>query len=91
MVLEKNTIKIKLRKDFYCYLFLERGEGREKGRETSVCERNIDLLPLSMCPNRGRGPNPGMCPHQESNLRPFALWEDAQSTEPCPSGQNSIS
>ena len=35
-------------KDFI-YSFLERGEGREeeKERDTSMCERNIDLLPLA--------------------------------------------
>ena len=29
------------------YLFLERGEGREKGRETSIWERDMDWLPLT--------------------------------------------
>ena len=29
------------------YLFLERREGREKGREASMCERYIDQLPLT--------------------------------------------
>ena len=41
--------------DVYFYFFkilflslsLERGEGREKGRETSMCERYIDQLPLA--------------------------------------------
>ena len=33
------------------YLFLEEGkEGRKRGRETSMCERNIDQLPL-ICPH----------------------------------------
>ena len=31
-------------KDFI-YLFLEKGKGREKGRKTLMCERNIDWLP----------------------------------------------
>ena len=29
------------------YLFLEKGEGREKGRETLMYERYNDLLPLA--------------------------------------------
>ena len=34
---------------FFNYFFkdLERGEGRKRGRETSTCERNINLLPLA--------------------------------------------
>ena len=27
------------------------------------------------------GTNPGMCPSQELNWRPFAVWDDAQQTE----------
>ena len=46
------------------YLFLERGEGREKERE-----RNIDWLPLACMPLTGDlAPDPGMCPDQELNL-----------------------
>ena len=55
-------------KDFI-YLFLERGEGREKERE-----RNISVwLPLTWPPTRNLAYNPGMCPDWESNLRPFGL------------------
>ena len=45
------------------YLFLERGEGREKERE-----RNINVwLPL-MCPPTGDlARDPGICPDWESN------------------------
>ena len=39
-------ILIVLKKDFI-YLLLERGGGRERGRETSMCERYIDQLPLT--------------------------------------------
>ena len=42
------------------YLFLERGEGREKERD-----RNIDRLPLTC--TLTRGPNPGMCPNRDAN------------------------
>ena len=30
---------------FKCLLFLEKRVGERRGRETSVCERNIDQLP----------------------------------------------
>ena len=51
-----------LKKRFY--LYLERREGREKGRETSIsC-----LLQMSL--------KPGMCPDLESNWWPFT-WRDA--------------
>ena len=59
------------------YLFLEREEGREKVRK-----RNTDQLPLIHSLTRDQAHNPGVCPDQESNLRPFALWADAQPTEP---------
>ena len=40
-------------KKCFIYLFLERGqEGGMKGRETSMCERNNDWLPLA-CPQPG--------------------------------------
>ena len=44
------------------YLFLERSEERE---------RNIDQLPLTHSPTVDGPHNPGMCPDQESNWRPF--------------------
>ena len=34
------------------YLFLERGEGREKEREKHLCERNINRPPLVCTPAR---------------------------------------
>ena len=38
------------------YLFLERGEGwRKRGRETLLCERDINWLPLA-CPQLGTWP-----------------------------------
>ena len=44
------------------YLFLGRGEGKEKDRE-----RNIDGLPLTCPPTGNLACNPGMCPDWESN------------------------
>ena len=46
-----------------------------------MCERNIDSLPLVDCIH-----NLGMCPDPESKWQPFALWDDAQPTEPHLSG-----
>ena len=44
------------------YLFLERGKGREKGRE-----RNIDWLLVSYILTGDKTCNLGMCPDQELN------------------------
>ena len=60
-------------KDFI-YLFIDRGEGKEKEREASKygC--------FSCSPNLAC--NPRMFPDWESNLRPFSLQASAQSIEP---------
>ena len=44
--------------------FLDRGGvGRKRGRETSMCERNINWLPLAFSPtNWGLGPQPRYVP-----------------------------
>ena len=42
------------------YLFLE--EGRKKGKESSMFEKNIDQLPLTHAPSRDWACNPGMWP-----------------------------
>ena len=69
-------------KDFI-YLFLERGEGREKERERYI---NV-WLPLAH-PLLGTWPTTqAMCPDWELNQRPFV---SAQSTEPHQSGLNII-
>ena len=52
-------------KDFI-YLFLEKGEGREKERE-----RNINVCCLLCGPHRGPAHNPGMYPNWESKWWPF--------------------
>ena len=47
----------------FIYLFLEKEEGRGKsGKETSVCERNINWLPLTHAPMQDQARNPGMYP-----------------------------
>ena len=63
-------------KDFI-YLFLERGEGREKeGGETSMygC--------LLSTPTGDMAHNPGMCPDWKLNRSHFGLQASTQSTEP---------
>ena len=68
---------------YFIYLFLERGEGREKERE-----RNIDHLIASCIPPTGDlACNPGMCPDWDLNLWPFGLWDNTQPTELYQSGQ----
>ena len=64
-------------KDFI-YLFLERAEEKEKGRE-----RNIYVwLPLVHPLTGDLACNPGMCPDWALNWRPFGLQARTQSTEP---------
>ena len=80
-----------LKKDF-TYLFLEKGEGREKEGEKNGCARetligrNTDWLPLMCAPAGDLAHNPDKSPHQESSWQPFSLWTDTQSTEPHQSG-----
>ena len=50
-----------LKKDFI-YSFLERGEGKERGRETLMCERNSSIGCLSHAPNQGLGLQPRHMP-----------------------------
>ena len=69
------TLKKQNKTDF-TYLFLEGKGGRKRGRETSVCGC------LLCAPYWDLACNPGMCPDQESNQRPFGSQACAQSTEP---------
>ena len=72
----------------FIYLFLERGEGREKERERSINVGEIhQLVAFHMPPTGNLAHNPGMCPDQELNQRPFILWDDAQLAEPHWSGR----
>ena len=63
----------------FIYLFLERGEGRERGRlgEKHQCE-----VASWVPPSGDLVRNPGMCPDWELNLQPFGLKAGTQSTEP---------
>ena len=60
---------------------LDRGEGREKERETSMCGCLLSL-PFPWGPDLAC--NPGMCPDWESNSWPFGSQAGTQSTEPQP-------
>ena len=71
-----------LNKKDFIYLFLERWKG---GRETLICERNIDWLPPTPW-IWDLAHNPGMCPDLELNWQPSALRADTQPTEPRWSG-----
>ena len=64
----------------FIYLFLERGEGREKETEKHQCvvASHTPPLPLGTWPA-----NPGMCPDWESNWQPLGSQASStQSTEP---------
>ena len=76
-LLWQNIYNLPIFKDFI-YLFLERGEGKEK-----EWERNIHVwLPLTCPPTGDLACNPGTCPGWESNLWPFGLQTRTQCTEP---------
>ena len=56
------------------YLFLERGEGRDKDRE-----RNIDQSLLVCAPMGNQTHNPGACLDRESKRQPFTLQNDTET------------
>ena len=75
----KNLFK-KLKEDFIYSFFREKGE-----RESSMCERNTDLLPLPHAPTLpqlGITCTPDMWPHEELNQWAFTLQDIGQPTEP---------
>ena len=77
-------------KDFI-YVFLERGEGREK-----EWERNINVWEIHWSvashttPTGDLAHNRDMCPDWESNWLPFSSQAGTQSTEPHQPGQNEV-
>ena len=63
-------------KDFI-YLFIERGEGREREGKKQQC-----VVASHTPPTGDLAHNPGMCPDWESNRRPFGFQAGTQSIEP---------
>ena len=69
-------------KDFI-YLFLEKGEGREKERVGNIDVReNHRSVASHISPARDLAHNRSMCPDCKWNQRPFSLQDAIQSTEP---------
>ena len=75
------------KKILFILIFTEREREGERGRETLMCERNIDSLPLTH-PSLGPAWNPSLRPDWESNWLGFQ--HHAQSTEPHQSGEGKI-
>ena len=59
----------------YIYLFLEKGEGKERGRETQC------VVASCTSPMGDLACNPRMCPDWEWNRQPFGSQAHTQSTE----------
>ena len=59
------------------YLFMERGEGRDKERE-----RYISSVASHRSPSGDKAHNPSKCPDWELNQWPFISQAGTQSTEP---------
>ena len=57
-------------------IFRERRREREREKNIDVRE-NIDWLPLERAQTGDQTHHLGMCPDQESNTRPFGLWDEA--------------
>ena len=63
-------------KILFVFFFLERGQGKEGGRGTSVSGC------LLHAPTGDLACNPGMCPDWQLNQRPFGSQAGTQFTEP---------
>ena len=73
----------------FCLFLREVKGGRVRGGETSICERNIAQLLLTLPQPETWSVSQAMCPDWEWNWRPFALWVGTHPTEPHQSGQPS--
>ena len=77
------------KKDFV-YLFLERGEGREKERERNLLqERQASTRPLSAAPQAGGARRPGS-DLTRSDSASFRLAEGRPAHSTTPSGQKQL-
>ena len=57
--------------------------GRQRGRETPMCERTMDQVAPHLPPIGDMARNPGLCPDRELNWQPFSSQaDDVQSIEP---------
>ena len=75
--LKPKSYLLLFKKILFIYLFLERGEGKEKDREG-----NINVWLLLTHPHAGDLVcNLGFCPDWESNQRPFGSQAGTQSTD----------
>ena len=73
------------KKKVFINLFLEKGKGGQKrGRETSMCERHTDWLPLARTPTRDLARNLGTCPtrNHTDDLFQFAGWHPTHWATP---------
>ena len=71
---------------FYLFIFRERrGREKESKRIIDVWEKYWSVASRPRC-NQEPGPQPSTWPDWESQGRPLALGDDAQSPEPCWSG-----
>ena len=75
---------------FSLFIFRERGKEGERKGEKHWCVREMSIGCFLDAPAGHLARNPGMCPDWASNQWPFALWDDAQPTEPHQSGQERI-
>ena len=76
-----------LNQGYFIIDFRKRKGDRKRDRETSMWEININRLPLTLSPTRDGTCNLGMCPDQESNPKPFGIWDNAPTnwtTQPGP-------
>ena len=75
-LINSRNLFIYIFKDFYLFIFRERGREGER-------EGNINVwLPLCVPHNGDLARNPGMCPTWELNQWPFSAQASTQSTEP---------
>ena len=87
----RSTIDIFILYFFKDFIYLDRGERSERERERHISVREKHWSVAShVPPTEDLAHNPGMCPVQELNRWPFALWDHAQPNEPQQSGLASL-
>ena len=61
---------------FFIAFYREEGREGERGRNINAREK-YQLVAFSYVPLSGIEPATWVCAEQESNVRPFGLWDDA--------------